>query len=37
MTLFDAVSPNGIFREALNAFYDGEPDERTLSLLQHQV
>jgi uncharacterized protein (DUF1810 family)/ADP-ribosylglycohydrolase len=37
MTLFDAVSPNGIFREALNAFYDGEPDEGTLSLLQHQV
>ena len=30
MTLFDAVSPNDIFRHVLDAFYNGEPDKYTL-------
>ena len=30
MTLFDAVSPNDIFRKVLDAFYDGNPDKYTL-------
>ena len=30
MTLFDAVSPNDIFRDVLNAFYDGKEDRRSL-------
>lgn len=30
MTLFDAVSPNDIFRQVLDAFYDGNPDKYTL-------
>ena len=30
MTLFDAVSPNDIFRQVLDAFYNGEPDKYTL-------
>lgn len=32
MTLFDLVSPDGIFRHALDRWCDGQPDERTLSL-----
>ncbi|MGM9811843.1 MAG: DUF1810 domain-containing protein [Muribaculaceae bacterium] len=30
MTLFDAVSPNDVFNEVLDAFYHGSPDEYTL-------
>ena len=30
MTLFDAASPNDIFHEVLDAFYDGNPDKYTL-------
>lgn len=30
MTLFDAVSPDDIFQEALDAFYGGSPDKKTL-------
>ena len=30
MTLFDAVSPDDIFQEVLDAFYNGSPDEYTL-------
>lgn len=30
MTLFDAVSPNDIFQEVLDAFYDSRPDKMTL-------
>jgi uncharacterized protein (DUF1810 family) len=34
LTLFDAVSaPGNLFRQALDAFYDGEPDATTLALL----
>ena len=30
MTLFDLVSPNDIFAEALDAFYSGQRDPRTI-------
>ena len=30
MTLFDTLSPNDIFAQALNTFYNGERDNRTL-------
>lgn len=30
MTLFDAVSPDDIFRDVLDAFYDGQADRETL-------
>ena len=33
MTLFDAVSPNDIYAQVLDAFFDGERDQRTLELL----
>ena len=33
MTLFDVVSPNEIFAQVLDAFFDGERDQRTLELL----
>ncbi len=33
MTLFDAAEPDGAFARALDAFYDGERDLRTLALL----
>jgi len=35
LTLFDAVSDSAdnLFRQALDAFYDGEPDAATLALL----
>lgn len=35
MTLFDAVSPDSssLFRRALEMFYEGEADQRTLTLL----
>lgn len=38
MSLFDAVSPNDIFAQALDTFFDGKNDGRTISLLnkQHQ-
>jgi len=37
MTLFDEASNHGIprFRIALERFFEGEPDERTLELLRH--
>ena len=34
MTLFDAVSPNDIFRDVLNAFYDGKEDRRSLGAIR---
>lgn len=34
MTLFDAVSPNDIFRDVLNAFYDGKEDKRSLGAIR---
>lgn len=33
MTLFDQVSPNDIFAEVLDAFFDGERCSRTLRIL----
>lgn len=33
MTLFDALSPDDVFAKVLDAFFDGERDERTLELL----
>ena len=36
MTLFDALSPGDVFGEVLDAFFDGERDERTLALLESE-
>lgn len=36
LTLFDQVEPNGVFAQALAAFFDGKLDERTLALLNGQ-
>jgi uncharacterized protein (DUF1810 family) len=36
MTLFDLVEPGGLFAEALDGFYGGQGDERTLALLNAQ-
>jgi uncharacterized protein (DUF1810 family) len=36
LTLFDHIEPAGPFAEGLAAFYAGEPDERTLALLNGQ-
>ena len=33
MTLFDAVAPNDIFREVLDAFYSGHSDKKTLDCM----
>ena len=37
LTLFDQVESNSIFAQALTAFFRGEPDERTLALLNGQA
>ena len=34
MTLFDAVSPNDVFRDVLNAFFDGKEDRRSLGAIR---
>lgn len=34
LTLFDRIAPHGAFAQALAAFFGGEPDERTLALLE---
>ena len=34
MTLFDAVSPNDVFRDVLNAFYDAKEDKRSLGAIR---
>ena len=36
MTLFDVLSPDDVFGEVLDAFFDGERDERTLALLESE-
>lgn len=37
MTLFDAVSPEDIFKNVLEKYYDGQRSDRTLSILEsHQ-
>lgn len=33
MTLFDAVSPDDIFQEVLDAFYGGTSDKKTLDYM----
>jgi len=33
MTLFDAIEPNAVFAEVLEAFYGGKRDERTLGMI----
>lgn len=33
LTLFDQVEPGAMFAEALDGFYGGNPDQRTLALL----
>ena len=33
LTLFDVVEPHSLFRRAIDGFYGGMPDERTLVLL----
>jgi len=37
LTLFDVIEPDSLFARALDAFYDGERDERTLALLNRQA
>jgi len=34
MTLFDAIEPNSVFAEVLDAFYDGKRCERTLEAIK---
>ncbi len=34
MTLFDHVMPNAIFADVLDAFYNGERDEKTMLIIQ---
>ena len=36
MTLFDTLSPNDVFAKVLDAFFDGERDEKTLRFLDEQ-
>jgi uncharacterized protein (DUF1810 family) len=33
LTLFDLASPADVYAQALDAFFGGEPDERTLALM----
>lgn len=33
MTLFDAVSPGDVFGQALDTFFEGKRDQRTLEIL----
>ena len=34
MTLFDAICPGDVFGEAIDAFFDGKRDEKTLGMLK---
>ena len=36
MTLFDAIEPNSVFAEVLDAFYDGKRCERTLEAIRSE-
>lgn len=36
MTLFDAIEPNSVFAEVLDAFYDGKRCERTLEAIRKE-
>ena len=33
MTLFDAVSPDDVFQEVLDKFYNGDYDKKTLDYI----
>ena len=33
LTLFDVVSPNDIFRDVLDAFFEGKGDRRSLDVI----
>lgn len=35
MTLFDIVSPNDIFARVLDKYFNGQRDNRTLTIIQH--
>ncbi|MBQ9584075.1 MAG: DUF1810 domain-containing protein [Bacteroidales bacterium] len=37
MTLFDIVSPNDVFAQVLNTFFDGERDQLTLSAIRNSA
>ncbi|WP_316232451.1 DUF1810 domain-containing protein [Bradyrhizobium sp. SZCCHNR1051] len=37
MTLFDSISPNGIFARALDRYCDGARDPATLAFLRHRT
>jgi hypothetical protein len=34
MTLFDAVDGGNLYRQALDRFFDGKPDQATLDILK---
>lgn len=34
MTLFDILMPNAIFAEVLDAFYEGQRDQKTIDIIQ---
>ena len=36
MTLFDYISPNDIFNDVLNKFFNGSKDLKTLSIIRHE-
>ena len=36
MTLFDACSPNDIFRNVLDAFFEGKEDSRSLDAIHEK-
>ena len=36
MTIFDAISPNDVFSRAINTFFNGQRDEKTLIILNSQ-
>ena len=36
MTIFDSISPNDLFSRALSTFFNGQRDEKTLTILNSQ-
>ena len=37
MTLFDLVSPNDLFGDVLNSFFEGRRDSRTIALVEQSI
>ena len=37
MTLFDAARPDSLFRKAIDRFFDGQPDETTLTIMKNMA